>query len=172
MTMPAAPLAYDCAGVPKKGAATVAEGRNDAAAGVEEPGVGPFVTGVLSPEPGVATLLIATTAPARQARTTTAITHDQMRRRVDDRRPRGGAGGREGNGPRDGTGLRSFLALRALRQLLFGAALRVRSAAEGSLITPGPEISPVISRMRRSNSSGPPGSAVGPGMRSRRLSHT
>jgi hypothetical protein len=169
--MPAAPLAYDCAGVPKKGAVKVAEGSNDAAAGVEEPGVGPFVTGVLSAEPGLATLLIARTAPARPARTTTAITYDQIRRRADDRGPRG-AGGREGNGPRDGTGLRSFLALRALRQLVFGAALRVRSAAEGSLITPGPEISPVISRMRRSNSSGPPGSAVGPGIRPRRPSHT
>src|ERR1700730_9416259 len=126
MTMPAAPLAYDCAGVPKKGAATVAAGRDDAAAGGEGLGVAPSVTGVLSAEPGLATLLIARTAPARPARTTTAITHDQMRRRADDRGPRGGAGGREGNGPRDGTGLRSFLALRALRQPLFGAALRVR----------------------------------------------
>src|SRR6266446_3357832 len=144
MTMPAAPLAYDCAGVPKKGAATVAEGRNDAAAGVGGPGVGPFVTGVLSPEPGLATLLIATTAPARPARTTTATTHDRVRRRADGRGPRGGAGGREGNGPRTGTGLPSFLALRALRQPPFRAALRARSAAEGSLITADPEMSPVI----------------------------
>src|SRR5258707_3737864 len=96
--LPAAPSAYDCAGVPRKGGATVADGGNDAAAGVEGAGVGPFVTGVLSAKVGLPTLLMATMAPAKQARTTTVITQDHMRRRVDRRGERGGVGGSRGSG--------------------------------------------------------------------------
>src|SRR5258707_8328101 len=102
--LPAAPSAYDCAGVPRKGGATVADGGNDAAAGVEGAGVGPFVTGVLSAKVGLPTLLMATMAPAKQARTTTVITQDHMRRRVDRRGERGGVGGPEGSGGAQGRG--------------------------------------------------------------------
>jgi hypothetical protein len=115
--MPAAPLAYDCAGVPRKGAATVAVGKNDVPGGVVAvpllDGVGPLVAGVLAAAGTfggcLASLMIATAAPARQARTTTTATSDQMRPRLAECGPRVGSG----------TGARSFLALRALRRPIF-----------------------------------------------------
>src|SRR5258707_12097383 len=84
--LPAAPSAYDCAGVPRKGAATVADGGNDAAAGEEGAGVGPFVTGVVSAKVGLPTFLIAKKAPPQQAKTTPAVTPGHNRPPPD--RPR------------------------------------------------------------------------------------
>src|SRR5215469_15556559 len=51
IAMPAAPLAKDAAGEPKKGSAKVGVGRLGVGAGWL-PGVGPLVTGAWSAEPG------------------------------------------------------------------------------------------------------------------------
>src|SRR5215469_3154248 len=141
-----------CAGVPRKGAASVGEGRK-AAPGTPPvvgwlDGVGPFFTRELAAAGSfggcLASRMIASVAAAMQARTTTTTTSDQMRPRLD------GCGGPSG----PGIGFRSSLALRALRHPVFRARWLARSAADGSLTLAGPN-SASISRSRRSMSSGP-----------------